>query len=171
MRIVLAIAVFATVAGAQAPDTSVMKQPMDPENPIAFIVLHRSELKLADSQVTQIQSIGAMLTMRTRPLKDSLDELRPGGRPQPLPTTPMTPAQRDSLFASRRAAARVMGEMHDASRSARDQAVAVLSPDQQKKLQSLTDQLAFEARVSKRPLINQNAGPPGSNSGAGARPY
>ena len=173
MRIALAVAIacVATVARAQqTPDTSAMKQPMDPENPTAFLILHRSDLRLADSQVTQLTNIGVQLTMRTRPLKDSLDELRPGGRPQPLPTTPMTPAQRDSLFASRRAAARVMGEMHDAGRSARDQAIAVLNPDQQKKLQSIQDQIAFESHV-KRPLINQNGGPPGTASGAGTRPY
>jgi LTXXQ motif family protein len=172
MRIAVAIALLATVARAQTPDTSLMKRPMDPENPTPFIILHRSELKLADSQVTQLENIGAQLTMRRRPLRDSLDDLRPAGaRPQALPTTPMTPAQRDSLFATRRATARLLGEMHDASRSAREQAVAALNPDQQKKLQSIQDQLAFEARVSKRPLINERGGPPGAASGAGTRPY
>jgi hypothetical protein len=145
---------------------------MDPENPTAFIILHRLDLKLADSQVTQLQNIGAQLTMHIRPLKDSLDDLRPAGaRPVSLPTTPMTPVQRDSLFASRRATARVLGEMHDASRSAREQSIAVLNVDQQKKLKSLQDQLEFEARVSHRPLINQRGGPPGSGNGAGTRPY
>ena len=172
MRIAIALACCAALAHAQAPDTSAMKQPMDPENPTAFMILHRSELKLADSQVTQLSNIGIQLTMRTRPLKDSLDELRPAGaRPVSLPTTPMTPAQRDSLFATRRATARLLGEVHDAGKSARDQAVAVLSADQQKKLQSIQDQLAFEARVSHQPLINQRGGPPGSTGGAGTRPY
>lgn len=175
MRIALAVALvatIATVARSQTPDTSVMKQPMDPENPTAFIILHRADLRLADSQVTHLQNIGVQLALRTRPLKDSLDDLRPGGQPQPLPTSPMTPAQRDSFFASRRAAARVMGEMHDAGRSAREQATAVLTPDQQKKLQSIQDQIAFESRMAgKRPSINQNAAPPGTMSGAGTRPY
>lgn len=175
MRIVVAIACFAALgplAQAQAPDTSAMKQPMDPENPTAFMILHRSELKLADSQVTQLTNIGIQLTMRTRPLKDSLEELRPSNaRPAALPTTPMTPAQRDSVFATRRATARLLGGIHDAGKTARDQAVTVLNPDQQKKLQSLQDQLAFEARVSKQPLINQRGGPPGGAGGAGTRPY
>jgi hypothetical protein len=172
MRIALAIACFAALAQAQTRDTSAMKQPMDPENPTAFIILHRSDLKLADSQVTQLQNIGAQLTMRTRPIKDSLDALRPSNaRPASLPTTPMTAEQRDSLFATRRANARLLGEIHDAGKSARDQAVAVLNADQQKKLQSLQDQLAFEARMSHQPLINQRGGPPGSASGAGTRPY
>jgi hypothetical protein len=61
--------------------------------------------------------------------------------------------------------------MHDAGRSAREQAVAVLNPDQQKKLQSIQDQLSMEARLSHRPLINERGGPPGSASGAGTRPY
>ncbi len=175
MRIALFLALGATVTGlqAQAPDTSVMKQPMDPENPTAFILLHRSDLRLADSQVTQIQNIGAFLTIRMRSLKDSLDDLKPSGRPQSLPTTPMTPAERDSLFATRRAYAHVLGEVHDAGRQARDQAVAVLNADQQKKLQSLSDELALEARLSKtRPMINQQSGPPGASaSGVGGRPY
>jgi len=172
MRIAISVLFFAAVAGGQTPDTSALKQPMDPENPTAFIILHRSELRLADSQVTQLQNIGAQLTMRMRPLKDSLADLRPAGtRPQALPTTPMTPEQRDSLLATRRATARVLGEMHDAGRSARDQAVAVLNPDQQKKLQGIQDQLAFEARASRRPLINERGGPPGTASGAGTRPY
>lgn len=173
MRIALAVALFfATVARAQTPDTSALKQPMDPENPTAFIILHRSELRLADSQVTQLQNIGALLTMKMRKVKDSLDDLRPaGGRPQALPTTPLTPEQRDSLLANRRETARLLGEVHDAGRSAREQAVAVLNPDQQKKLQSISDQLALEARLSRRPLINERGGPPGSASGAGTRPY
>jgi hypothetical protein len=172
IAVVVALACFAAFAQAQAPDTSAMKQPMDPENPTAFIILHRSELKLADSQVTQLQSIGALLTMRTRPMKDSLDDLRPANaRPVALPTGPMTPAQRDSIFATRRATARLLGEIHDAGKSARDQAVAVLSADQQKKLQSLSDQVAFESRMSHRPLINERGGPPGASGGAGTRPY
>jgi hypothetical protein len=172
MRIAIAIACFAALARAQTPDTSVMKQPMDPENPTAFILLHRSELKLTDSQVTQLTNIGIQLTMRTRPLKDSLAELRPSGvRPASQPTTPMTAEQRDSIFATRRATARLLGEVHDAGKSARDQAVVVLNPDQQRKLESIQNELAFEARVSKQPLINQRGGPPGTSSGAGTRPY
>lgn len=175
MRIALflALAVVGAVARAQAPDTSVMKQPMDPENPTAFMILHRSELRLADSQVTQIQNIGAFLTIRMRSLKDSLDDLKPSPRPQTVSATPMTAEQRDSLFATRRLYAHVLGEVHDAGRQARDQAVAVLNPDQQKKLQSLSDQLALEARLSKsRPMINQQSGPPGASaSGVGGRPY
>ena len=172
MRIALAVALIATVARAQSPDTSALKQPMDPENPTAFIILHRSELRLADSQVTQLQTIGVQLTRQMRPLKDSLDDLRPAsGRPQTPPTTPMTPEKRDSVLATRRATARLLGEMHDAGRSAREQSVAVLNPDQQKKLQSIQDELALEARVSRRPLINERGGPPGSASGAGTRPY
>jgi len=172
MRIVVALACFAAFAQAQAPDTSAMKQPMDPENPTAFIILHRSELKLADSQVTSLQSIGALLTMRTRPMKDSLDDLRPAyARPVALPTTPMTPEQRDSIFATRRATARLMGQIHDAGKAAREQAIAVLNPDQQKKLQSLSDNIAFEAKMSHRPLINERGGPPGASGGAGTRPY
>jgi hypothetical protein len=172
MRIAFVVALFATVAGAQTPDTSALKRPMDPENPTAFIVLHRSELHLADSQVTQLQNFGVQLAMRMRPLKDSLDEVRPAGaRPQALPTTPMTPEQRDSILTTRRTTARLLGEMHDAGRSAREQAVAVLNPDQQKKLQSIQDQLSLEARLSHRPLINERGGPPGSASGAGTRPY
>jgi hypothetical protein len=168
----LGVLLFAAVARAQTPDTSALTRPMDPENPSAFIILHRSELKLADSQVVQLQNIGAQLTMRTRPIKDSLDDLRPASvRPASLPTTPMTPEQRDSLLTTRRATARLLGEMHDAGRSAREQSVAVLNPDQQKRLQSIQDQLALEARVSRRPLINERGGPPGSANGAGTRPY
>jgi hypothetical protein len=179
MRLHSVFGVMFLVAGAAAgaqqdPDTSVMKQPMDPENPTAFIILHRAELKLADSQVTALQNIGAFLTIRTRALKDTLDDLRPSdARPTALPTTPMTPEQRDSLFAERREYARVLGELHDAGRGARVQAYATLSPEQQKKLTSLADNLAMDARLSKtRPIINQQAGPPGaSSSGVGGRPY
>jgi hypothetical protein len=175
MRIALLVALAAavTVARAQEPDTTAMKQPMDPENPIAFILLHRSQLRLADSQVTQLGNIGALLTMKMRPLKDSLDDLKPSDRPRTLPTTPMTPADRDSLFANRRAYARVLGEVHDAGRGARESAIAILNPDQQKKLQSLTDELALESRLNKnRPAISQQSGPPGASaSGVGGRPY
>jgi hypothetical protein len=172
MRMAFVVAIFATVARAQTPDTSALKKPMDPENPTAFIVLHRSELRLADSQVTQLQNIGVVRTMRVRPLMDSLDDLRPANaRPATLPTTPMTPQQRDSLLATRRTTARLLGEIHDAGRTAREQCLAVLNTDQQKKLQGLQDQLSLEARVSKRPLINDRGGPPGSASGAGTRPY
>jgi Spy/CpxP family protein refolding chaperone len=170
MRIAIAIALAATMARAQAPDTSAMKRPMDPENPTAFLILHKSELRLADSQVTQLSNIGAQLTLTTRPLKDSLDDLKPSGRAQPASYSAMTPEQRDSVLATRRAYARVLGELHDASRTAREQSIALLTPDQQKKLASLNENLAMESRFSK-PAINQRAGPPGTASGAGTRPY
>jgi len=176
-RIAFGLVLLASAVRAQTPDTTALKQPMDPENPTAFIILHRSELKLADSQVTQLQNIGASLAMRMRSVKDSLDDLRSAAPPPRAPNSPgvppvpMTPEQRDSLLATRRATARLLGEVHDAGRTAREQAVAVLNPDQQKKLQSLQDQLAFEARMSHRPLINERGGPPGTGSGAGTRPY
>jgi hypothetical protein len=177
LRVSFGLVLLANVVGAQTPDTIALKQPMDPENPTPFMILHRSDLKLADSQVTALQSIGAQLTMHVRPMRDSLDELRAAAPPPRAPNSPgvppvpMTAQQRDSLLATRRATARLLGEVHDAGRTAREQAVAVLSPDQQKKLQSLQDQLAFEARMNKRPLINERGGPPGTGSGAGTRPY
>jgi hypothetical protein len=177
LRVAFGLVLFAGTLTAQTPDTTALKQPMDPENPTPFIILHRSELKLADSQVTSLQSIGAQLTMHVRPLKDSLDELRSAAPPPRapnspgIPPVPMTAEQRDSLLATRRATARLIGEVHDAGRTAREQAVAVLKPDQQKKLQSLEDELALEARLGKRPLINERSGPPGTSSGAGTRPY
>lgn len=177
LRVAFGLVLLANVVTAQTPDTIALKQPMDPENPTPFIILHRSELKLADSQVTLLQSIGAQLTMHVRPLRDSLDDLRSAAPPPRAPNSPgvppvpMTAEQRDSLLATRRATARLLGEVHDAGRTAREKAVAVLNPDQQKKLQSLQDQLAFEARMSHRPLINERGGPPGTASGAGTRPY
>ncbi len=157
------------------PDTSAAKQPMDPENPIAFMLLHRSELKLVDSQTTQLGNIGTQLTMRNRPLRDSLNDLRPpGDKAVPIPVN-LTPAQRDSVFATRRAAARVFGEIHDNARAARDQALAVLSPDQQNKLRTLEQNLEEQARMSKMRPSGQRS-PPGSMGGGqpggyGGRPY
>ncbi|HXB26733.1 MAG TPA: Spy/CpxP family protein refolding chaperone [Gemmatimonadaceae bacterium] len=177
LRVAFGLVLLASAVRAQAPDTTALKQPMDPENPTPFIILHRSELKLADSQVTSLQSIGAQLSMHVRPLKDSLDDLRSAAPPPRAPNSPgvppvpMTAEQRDNLLASRRATARLLGEVHDAGRTAREQAIAVLNPDQQKKLKNLQDQLAFESRMPGRPLVNERGGPPGAASGAGTRPY
>jgi hypothetical protein len=174
----VASAVALGTARAQQ-DSTAAKALMDPENPIGFMIQHRSDLSLADSQVTRLGQIGAEITMRNRPLTDSLNDLRPrGDKPAPIPVN-LSPTQRDSLFAQRRAAARVAGEIHDNNRAGRERALAVLTPDQRNRLRSIEERLEADARMKAPPgdrMRPPGAGAPGGASGAqpngyGGRPY
>ena len=76
--------------------------PWDPERPIAFMIEHRKEIPLADSQVSKLGLIANRLEAADRPAHLALDTLAavPVG---PIDWAHITPAGRDSVIARRRA--------------------------------------------------------------------
>jgi Spy/CpxP family protein refolding chaperone len=148
--------------------------PMDPERPIMFMIEHRKEMELADSQVTQLGILQNKLDAADRPAHLGLDTL-PAAPIGPIDYAHLTPGARDTLIARRRAVSQANATMHDNALAARNQALALLTPDQQKKLQSVNQSIVNKQLDAERKPASGGASPgagrPGGAPGAGGRPY
>ncbi len=113
----------------------------DAENPIGFMIEHVSELRLVDTQITRLAELKANLTRDNGALKERLDSIRPPGSPSRIDFSVLTPPQRDSVLQQRKAVAETMGQMHDNSRRARTEALALLSPEQQQRYTDLENRM------------------------------
>jgi hypothetical protein len=143
---------------------------MDAERPIPFMVEHRKDLELADSQVTKLNLIQNRLDAADRPAHLALDTL-PNAPTGPIDWAHITPAGRDSLIARRRAMSSANGAMHDNARAARTDALAVLTPDQRTRLQSVNQQMVNKQLDAARPKSAPGGNSRGGAPGGGSRPY
>jgi hypothetical protein len=123
------------------PHTLVLINAMDPDNPIALILAARKDLKLTDSQATAMYKIHDGMVHQQTPGRVALDTLGPNPSLKSIDLAHLTTEGRDSLIAHRKAVAAANGVIHDAARMAHEQALAVLTPDQQKQLTDLETHL------------------------------
>jgi Spy/CpxP family protein refolding chaperone len=148
--------------------------PMDQERPIPFMIEHHKDLDLADSQVTQLGIIQNKLDAADRPAHLAMDTL-PAAPSGPIDYAHLTPGARDSIIARRRAVSQANAALHDNALGARNQALALLTPDQQKKLQSINQSIVNKLiDAERKPASGGNSpgvGRPGGAPGAGGRPY
>ena len=144
--LVAPLAVFAGPSRAQAPGPVAQAAPGDGEerpgrmgfgmralNPADFVLRHRADLALADSQIVAIGDIGARLDSLEKPIRDRLDSLRAGNHSSPGRYDGGRDAQRSQL---RDALAR----MRQDRGAARAQILALLSPDQRRIAGELFDE-------------------------------
>jgi len=132
----------------------------DPEDPIPMILGDRNEIKLADSQIVALSTIESKLKIDNAPLHNVLDSLRPPGVNTKPDYAHLDSLGRDSLAKSRVAVAHTMGAIHDNDLKARQDAFAVLTPDQR------SDVVDLERRV--RAMLN--AGLPPDDPDGSSRP-
>jgi hypothetical protein len=128
---------------------------------------------LADSQVTRLNLIQNRLDAADRPAHLALDTL-PNAPTGPIDWAHLTSGGRDSLIARRRAVSLANGTMHDNARTARTEALAVLTPDQQNRLQSVNQQMVNKQIDAGRPKSAPGGGTGrggGGAPGGGSRPY
>ncbi|HWZ58459.1 MAG TPA: hypothetical protein VNW46_05725 [Gemmatimonadaceae bacterium] len=161
--------------GQDTKDTTVKKPgepggPMDPERPIPFMIEHRREIALVDSQVSKLGIIANRLDAADRPVHLALDTL-PAAPTGPIDWAHITPAGRDSVIARRRITSQVNATMHDNALAARNDAFAVLTPDQLAKLRSVNQQIVNRQDQSSRPSPAPSGAGRGGQPGAGGRPY
>jgi hypothetical protein len=151
-----------------AKDTTVKKPgepggPMDPERPIPFLIDHRSDLTLADSQITRLNLIQNRLDAADRAAQLAIDTLPPPST-KPIDWAHITPTQRDSLIAYRRAMSAANASLHDNALAARTEALAVLSADQQSRMRSVNQSIINKQIDASRPSSPSGGG---SRLGAG----
>jgi len=159
-------------------DTTVKKPgepggPMDPERPIPFIIEHRSDLTLADSQITRLNLIQNRLDAADRSAHLAIDTLPPQST-TPIDWAHITPTQRDSLIAYRRAMSAANAALHDNALTARTEALAVLSTDQQARMRSVNQGIINKQLEAQRPApasSGSHVGGTGQQGGPGGRPY
>jgi Spy/CpxP family protein refolding chaperone len=159
-------------------DTAIKKPgepggPMDPERPIGFMIEHRKDLFLADSQVAKLGIIQSQLDAADRPIHQSLDTLPPETPASQIDWAHITPGGRDSIIARRRTMSQASAALHDNALKARNAALAVLTPTQQAKLQSVNQSVENKQLDAQHPASSNNSsGRSGAPGGAGGgRPY
>lgn len=114
----------------------------EPEQIFPLAVAHAGDLHLTDDQRARIETLGSELRARNAPLLEAIDTLRPpplvlGAASATAPTPPPpTPEQIAAIVARRHALGDVRAQLHDNTRLARDSLMAVLTPEQQTRLQA-----------------------------------
>jgi hypothetical protein len=156
-------------------DTSVKKPgepggPMDPERPIPFLIEHRKEIPLADSQVSKLGIIQSRLDAADRPAHLALDTLPDASTK--IDWAHITPAGRDSIIARRRAVSQANAMLHDNALSARNDAFAALTPDQVAKMRGISQSIVNKQLTPSHPSSTPAPGGMGGGQpGGGGRPY
>ena len=153
---------------------SVLAEPPRLAPGVAALALdHATELALADSQQVLLASIRRAQDSANRPWIERLEALRPTSHPaNPLD---LSPEQQEEIAARRLAIAEVMEGMRETNTTARQRAMALLTPEQQQKATELEDKARKWARENGgRNIFNDetrrqpaNGGGGGAESGAG----
>jgi Spy/CpxP family protein refolding chaperone len=114
----------------------------EPEQIFPLAVARAGELHLTDDQRARIETLGSELRAKNAPLLDAIDTLRPpplaiGDASATAPTPPPpTPEEIAAVVARRHALGDARAQLHDNTRLARDSLMAVLTPEQQTKLEA-----------------------------------
>ncbi|MDQ6635093.1 MAG: Spy/CpxP family protein refolding chaperone [Gemmatimonadota bacterium] len=131
---------------------SVLAEPPRLAPGVAALALnHAAELALADSQQVLLASIRRAQDSANRPWIERLEALRPSRHPaNPFD---LSPEQQEEIAARRLAIAEVMEAMRETNTTARERAMALLSPEQQQKATELEDKAVKWARENGGPNI------------------
>lgn len=146
----------------------------EPEQIFPLAIEHAGDLHLTDEQRARIETIGADLRSRNAPLLDAIDTLRPpriqvGDASATAPTPPPpTPEEIAAVVARRRALGDARAQLHDNTRLARDSLMAVLTAEQQTRLQSIEQSARSAAERGDRGEEGGQRG--GHRGGGGVKP-
>lgn len=141
-------------------------QTLNVEDPLPFMLVHTTQLKLTENQATRIAAIQGEAMRKNQDLQDRLDSIRPPGTSTRINFSLLTPTERDSVFGARKAIAATTGQMHDNSRRARTEALALLTPEQQQAFTELEQDMRNVLRDANWGSRNGDGGTP-QTSGAG----
>lgn len=119
---------------------------------LGVLLMRRNEIGLDDAQFTRISQIRYQLAEANRPLEARLAEVRSDSEPMDL--AHMTDSARVALRDHFRAIGDLEAQIHDNEVTARQHALELLTPEQQKK----ADRAEDEARADARAGVT---GPPG----------
>jgi len=119
----------------------------DPDDPTSLILAARSDLKLSDSETTAMYAVRMAMQTSQAAARTALDTLGPNQPLSSIDVTHLTPAGRDSLIAHRKAVATANGQLHDAAIAARQHALTVLTPEQQKEFLDLQQRVRQEEQT------------------------
>jgi hypothetical protein len=124
---------------------SVLAEPPRLAPGVAALALdHAVELALADSQQVLLASIRRAQDSANRPWIERLEALRPTSHPaNPFD---LSPEQQEEIAARRLAIAEVMEAMRETNTTARQRAMALLTPEQQARATELEDKARKWAR-------------------------
>lgn len=115
----------------------------EPEQIFPLAIGHANDLHLTDQQRVQIETIGSDLRARNRLLLEAIDTLQPprpetGASSATAPTPPPPTAEEIAAVVARRhALGEARAQLHDNTRLARDSLMAVLTPEQQTRLNAV----------------------------------
>jgi hypothetical protein len=135
---------------------SVLAEPPRLAPGVAALALdHAVELALADSQQVLLASIRRAQDSANRPWIERLEALRPTSHPaNPFD---LSPEQQEEIAARRLAIAEVMEAMRETNTTARQRAMALLTPVQQERATELEDKARKWARENGGPNIFDDA--------------
>lgn len=156
--LLVATAIAATPGGAAAQQRRDGPMPPAPsaplDDPIGLLLEHRTDIQLADSQVTALVRLNLRLFRRNQQLRLRLDSILPPDRePETEFGRGMPARSADTLDPVVQRARPLIEQIRENSRAARDSAFALLTPDQQDRARRLEER--------ERPRGRRPGGRPG----------
>jgi hypothetical protein len=129
-----------------------------------MVFARRSDLQLTDSETIKVNDIRMSAMSQRAVLTKEVDSLQAVAVVSPGDAeTPPTDSSRKATMSQRRALASKLGDLHDVDVNARNATLAVLTPDQQKKAESLEE-------AANSPAPQRGAFGGGGGNRGGGRP-
>jgi hypothetical protein len=132
---------------------------------VASIVLdHATDIGIVDSQRVAIEAIRRMQDSANKPWLMKLDSLRPTSQPAGG-SKDLSPEQRDTITARKKAITDVLDGMHDTNAYAREKVMNLLTPPQQEKAAKYEDDARNKAEDETKSKAQRVMN--GANGGSG----
>jgi Spy/CpxP family protein refolding chaperone len=132
--------------------------PVVPVNVARTVIEHEHDMELTDSQRSQITLIGRRLDSAAAPFLRKIDSLKPTWRPAGG-INDLSPEQREQLIALRTAQFTVIDSLTPSFTKARDEVMAVLTPEQRERAAKLeknerkrAEEMAKKELEGQRPM-------------------
>ena len=134
----------------------IIAEPPRPAPGVAALALeHAAELELSAEQKAALESLRRTQDSANAPWLQRLDSLRPTRRP--VNPSDLSPEQREEIAARRAAIELAMNGMRETNTSARERALAVLTPEQQRRAAELEKQANKRADEERRRRAREGA--------------
>lgn len=130
---------------------SLYAQRTAPPSPAAMLLRHRTELRLSNAQIKQLEALDQRYLREARPTEEHLIETRASERRIRAKEGELTPQERQQLSADRAAMRKDLEQIRSLRQANREEAWKILTPEQRTRAEQMMKEHAKERRGTKKP--------------------
>lgn len=130
---------------------SLYAQRAAPPSPAAMLLRNRTELRLSNAQIKQLEALDQRYIREARPAEERLLQTRASERRLRAKEGELTPQESQQLSADRAAMRKEAEQLRTIRQANRDEAWKVLTPEQRTKAEQMMKERTKERRGTKKP--------------------